>query len=174
MKKPFYWHDHTLKHLSTFPQAYQRGWWDEIEERGNLPEHIFCNNTTPIPIHNHSPNEIQLSFSAHRTLAYGLKFAPTPRRVPSDKVVFKHFNEFRYNVMNRYAAFVEGWKHRDRPPFNLKLKIKPKFDKRILARWGIILNFCEDVRMDMASQLNKLREKEMNSNDDTKGFKNMK
>jgi hypothetical protein len=144
----------------------------EVEKLENLPSHIVDNMIKPIPIHNLDEEEIRLDFDTHQTLAYGLKFAPQPRKFPSNEMVLKHFGEFKYNMMNKYSAFVESWKPRKKNDFGLKLKLQTKVKvKRVDPRHGIIMNFCADVLDDIASNLDEYRK--ANPESDREGYKNM-
>jgi hypothetical protein len=152
----------------------------EIDFLLNMPVIAYDNKITPIPIHNLSPEEIKLDILTHQTLAYGLKFAPAPRKMLSDRVIFKYFNEFHHNMMNKYSAYVEKWRPKGRR-LKLKLKIKPhqKFD--LEPRYPLITNFCMDIRNDIEAKLQVLRDSE-NAEDSananlnskpTSGFSNM-
>ena len=162
---------HFCEFLSDKSSSFEKAFMDEFTAIVKKPAHIIDNSIKPIPIHNLSEGEIRLDMDSHQTLAYGLKFAPQPRKLPSDKVIFQHFTEFQHNMMNRYSAHVEGWKNRKGNQFGLHLKMKTKVKFIVQPRWGVIMNFCEDVREDLLLNLNKLRN--ANPQSDEKGFSNM-
>jgi hypothetical protein len=153
----------------------------EVDFLLNMPVIAYDNKITPIPIHNLSPEEIKLDLLSHQTLAYGLKFAPIPRKMLSDRVIFKHFNEFHHNMMNRYSAYVEKWRPKGRGRLKLKLKIKPEKKFDLDPRYAIITNFCMDIRNEIEAKLQIHRDIEnteaaSSSNTDIKfarGFSNM-
>jgi hypothetical protein len=146
---------------------------EEIDRLSNLPALHLENRIKPKPIHNLCEKEIELDLNTHQTLAYGLKFAPTPREIPSDREVLQYFSQFRYNMMNKYSAFVEGWKEKPKNAFglNLKLKSKVRVSRRLDPRHSVIVNFCQDVREDILMKLDNFRKE--NPQDDPQGFSNM-
>jgi hypothetical protein len=76
-------------------------------------------------------------------------------------------------MMNRYSAHVENWKSKRGNAFGLKLRMKSKlkFKGRVDPRYGVIMNFCADVKDEIVSKLEAFRK--ANPSDDQKGFKNM-
>jgi hypothetical protein len=154
-------------------EQYKDSFKQKMHELADLPVNVFDNIIKPIPIHNLDEENIKLDLNTHKTLAYGLKFSPQPRKFPSNEVTLINFKEFQHAMMNKYSAYVEDWSSKKGNKYGLRLKLKTKVKvKSVQPRHGIIMNFCADVLDDITSELDKHRE--ANPDTEEEGYKNMR